>query len=160
MVGVQASVYSPLFKHVWIVVLCCIQASVSSPLIKHVWIVVPCCIQASVSSPVFQTRLDYGSVSVYKNLSPAPLIKHIWIVAPCCVQASVSTRVSNTFCGSWSVYIISLQPFVSNTFDLGFLFVYPPAHTKMRTPELEKFLHRVRAPNPLLISWSKSNYLE
>ena len=56
----------------------------------------------------------------------SPLIKHVWIGALCCVQASVSTRVSNTFCGSWSVYIISLQPFVSNTFGFGFSFVYPP----------------------------------
>ena len=45
---------------------------------------------------------------------------------------------------------ISLQPFVSNTFDYGCLFVYPPAHTRMKvTPELERILHRARAPNQL-----------
>ena len=82
--------------------------------------------------PVCQTCLDCGSLFAYTHQSPAlcfkhvwimvlrlctsiclrsPLIKHVWIGAPCCVQASVSTRVSNTFCGSWSVYIISLQLF-------------------------------------------------
>ena len=96
-------------------------------LIKHVWMVASCCIQAS-----FQTRSDYGSVSVYKHLFPAPLIKHVWTVVPCCEQASIFTCVSNTFCGPWSVYIISQQPCVSNTIDLGFLFVYPPTHTKLR----------------------------
>ena len=49
-------------------------------------------------------------MSVYKHLSPVTLIIHVWIGEPCCVQASVSTHVSNTFCGSWSVYIISIQP--------------------------------------------------
>ena len=54
------------------------------------------------------------------------------------------------------VSYISLQPFVSNTFDCGFLFVYPPAHTKMKvTPELEKILHRARAPNQLSIFLEK-----
>ena len=34
--------------------------------------------------------------------------------------------------------------------DYGCLFVYPPARTKMKvTPELEKILHRARAPNQL-----------
>ena len=69
------------------------------------------------------------------------------------------------------------RPFVSNTFDCnvlfvykhqstalwfqtrldcGFLFVYPPAHTKMKvTPELEKILHRARAPNQLSIFLEK-----
>ena len=53
-------------------------------------------------------------MSVFKHLSPAPVIKHIWFGAPCCVQLSVSIRVSNTFCDSWFVHIICLQPFVSN----------------------------------------------
>ena len=71
----------------------CVQASVYSPLIKHCWIVVPCCVHASVSSPVFQTRLDYGSVSVYKHQSPALCFKHVWFVVPClctriCLQPS------------------------------------------------------------------------
>ena len=146
-VGVQASVYSPLIKHVWIVVPCCIRASFQT-----------CVDCGSLFANTHQSpalcfkRLDYGSVSVYKHLLRPPLIKHVWIGAPCCAQASVSTRVSNTFCGSWSVYIISLQPFVSNTFDFGFLFVYPPAHTKLRVAE--KILHRARAPKPL------SNFFE
>ena len=90
--------------------------------LKHVWIMVPCrCARICL-------RLLWSNT---------------WIVAPCCVQAPVSTRVSNTFFGSWSVYFISLRPFVSNTFDFRFLFVYTPAHTKMRTPELENSLHRV-----------------
>ena len=33
-----------------------------SPLFKHVWIVVPCCLQASVSALCFQTCLDCGSL--------------------------------------------------------------------------------------------------
>ena len=82
------------------------------PCVSNVWFMVPCLCASICLRP--------------------PLIKHVWIWAPCCVQASVSTRVSNTFCGSWSVFILSLHPFVSNTFDFGFLFVYPPAHTKMR----------------------------
>ena len=100
-------------EHVWIVVACrCASISLHpfdqkcldcGPLLFSsiasstcgLWILL--CVHASVSSPVFQTRLDYGSVSVYKNLSPATLIKHVWIVAPCCVHASVATRVSNTF---------------------------------------------------------------
>ena len=54
------------------------------------------------------------------------------------------------------------SPFVSNTFDCGFLSVNPPAHTKMKlTPELEKILHRARAPNQLSIFLEKErNYLE
>ena len=67
------------------------------PVFKHLWIVVPDCIQASVSSTVFQTIMDYGSVSGYKHLPPASLVKHVWILVPCCVQAAVSTRVPNTF---------------------------------------------------------------
>ena len=55
----------------------------------------------------------------------------------------------HTFCGSWSVHIICLQPFVSNMFEFGFLFVYPPAHTKMRVTR--KSLQRARAPNQLSI---------
>ena len=78
-------------------------------LIKHVWMVAPCCIQAS-----FQTRSDYGFVSVYKHLFPAPFIKHVWTVVLCYVQASIFNCVSNTFGGPWSVYIISQQPRVSN----------------------------------------------
>ena len=96
-VCVQTSVYSPLTKHVWSVVACCLQAS-APPCVSStfgLWILV--CVHASVSSSVFQTRMDYGSVSGYKHLPPASLIKHVRILVPCCVQASVSTRVSNTF---------------------------------------------------------------
>ena len=102
-------------------------------LIKHVWIVDPCLrTRISLQPCVSNTFGLWFRVCVQGSVSGLLLIKHVWIVAPCCVQASVSTRVSNTFCGSWSVYIISLHPFVSNTLDFGFLFVYPPTHTKMR----------------------------
>ena len=70
-VCVQASVYSPLTKHVWIVVPYCLQAS-SPPCVSNtfgMWILV--CVHASVSSTVFQTRLDYGFVSVCKHQSTA-----------------------------------------------------------------------------------------
>ena len=83
------------------------------------WILV--CVLVSISNPVFQTRLDHGLVSVYKNLSPHPLIEHVWFMAPCCVQASVSTCVSNTLCDSGSVYNTSLLPCVSNTYGLWIL---------------------------------------
>ena len=62
-------------------------------------------------------------VSAFKHLSPALVINHVCFGALCRAQVSVSTRASNTFCGSWSVHIIGLQPFVSNTFDFGILFV-------------------------------------
>ena len=83
-------------------------------LFKHVWIVVPC---------------------LFKSISLQPCVSNtfgLWSLV--CLQASVSRPVFQTrlVCGSLSVYIISLQPFVSNTFDYGFFFVYPPAHTKMR----------------------------
>ena len=51
----------------------------------------------------FQTRLNGDSLFVYKHLSPALCFKHVWIVVPC-----LST-------------CISLQPCVSNTFDVRFL---------------------------------------
>ena len=65
-------------------------------------------------------------VSVFKHLSP-PVINHnhVWFGALCRAQVSVSTRASNTFCGSWSVHIIGLQPFVSNTFDFSNLVCVP-----------------------------------
>ena len=97
------------------------------------------CLCTSISlQPFVQTRLDCGSLFVYKHQSPALCFKHVWIVVPC-----LCTR-------------ISLQPFVSNTFGYGCLFVYPPAHTKMKaTPELEKILHRARALNQLSIFLEK-----
>ena len=88
------------------------------------WILV--CAHSSVSIPVFQTRLDYGSVSVYKHLPTAPLIKHVWIVVPC-----LRTRISlhpvfqtRLDCGSLSAYTHQSPARCSNTFDYGCLFVY------------------------------------
>ena len=64
-------------------------------------------------------------------------------------------------CGSLSVYVISLQPFVSNTFDYGFLFVYPPAHTKMKVaPDWRRFYIKPELQNSCQSSWRKSNYFE
>ena len=62
-VVVQASVYSPLIKHIWNVVPCYIKNR-----FKHVWIVDPCLRTSIVSIPEFQT-LDQGSMSVCKHLS-------------------------------------------------------------------------------------------
>ena len=61
------------------------------------------CVQASVFGSGDQTRLVWGSL-LRTSVCLHPCFKHIlWF---------------------WSVHIICLQPFVSNTFDLGFLFVY------------------------------------
>ena len=72
---------------------------------------------------------------VDKHQSPALCFECVWF--PC-----LCTR-------------IRLQP-CSNTFDYGCLFVYPPARTKMKvTPELEKVLHRAKAPIQLSTSLEK-----
>ena len=94
-VCVQASVYSPLTKHVWIVDLVVYKHRLH-PVLQTRLECGSFCVHASVSSTVFQTRLDYGSVSGYKHLPLASLVKNVWILVPCCEQASVSTRVSNT----------------------------------------------------------------
>ena len=108
---------------------------------KHVWIVVPCCIQASVSTLLFQTRLGCGSLSAHTHQYPALCFKHVWIMVPClcasislqpfdqtrldcgpcCLQASSPPCVSNTF-GLWILLRIriSFQLCVSNTFGLWF----------------------------------------
>ena len=75
----------------------CVQASVYSPLTKHVWNVDPC-LRTRIS---FQHRVSntfglWFRVWVQASAS-CSLVKHVWILVPCCVQASVSTRVSNTF---------------------------------------------------------------
>ena len=47
MTGWRTSIsLQPVFKHVWIMVPCCIQASVSTLCFKHAWIVDPCCAHA------------------------------------------------------------------------------------------------------------------
>ena len=92
----------------WKVVLCCSnRASICSlaPILlsQTRWIVMPC-LRTSISlQPFVQTRLDGGSLFVYKHQSPALCFKHVWIVVSC-----LSTS-------------ISLQPCVSNTFGLWFL---------------------------------------
>ena len=65
-VGVQASVYSPLIKQfgLWFLVVSSIVSNTCG-----LWILV--CVHASSPSLCFK-RLDDGSVSVYKHLSPAP----------------------------------------------------------------------------------------
>ena len=66
-----------------------------------------CSTRASIRShaliPLSQTRLDCGSLFVYKHQTPALCFKHVWIVVPCLCTC------------------ISRQPFVSNTFGLWFL---------------------------------------
>ena len=59
-----------------------------SPLTKHVWIVVLI---------VYKHRIHPGSVSWYKHVLPASLAKRVLIGVPFYVQAPVSTCVSNTF---------------------------------------------------------------
>ena len=87
-----------------------------------------------------------------------PLSQTRLFVMPCLcasisLQPFVQTRLDY---GPCLCTCISLQPCVSNTFDYGFLFVYPPAHTKMKvTPELENIFHRARAPNQLSIFLEK-----
>ena len=96
-VCVQTSVYSPLTKHVWIVVPCCIQASVSTLSFNHVWNVDPCLrtrisfqhcvsntfglwfrvwVQASASCFLGQTRLDFGSL-LCTSISLHSCLKHV-----------------------------------------------------------------------------------
>ena len=125
----------------WMVVPC-LRTSISlKPLFKHVWVVVPCGVQASASSPVFQTCLDCGFLFVYKHQSPALFQTRLDVVHCLCTR-------------------INLQPCVSNTFDYGCLFVYPPAHTNMKvTSELEKILHEPELRMHCGSSWRKSNYL-
>ena len=137
----------------------------------HVWNVYPCLrIRISFQHWVSNT-LDYGSVSGYKHLPPASLVKHISFFGSLLCTSIRLHRVSNTFRLRFLVCVhaavpalcfecvwivdpclctrIRLQP-CSNTFDYGCLFVYPPARTEMKvTPELERILHRARAPNQL-----------
>ena len=75
----------------------CVQTSVYSPLTKHVWIVVPCCLQASLHL-VSQARLECGSLFAYTHQFPALCFKHVWIMVPC-LGTSISLLLpwSNTF---------------------------------------------------------------
>ena len=147
LVCAHASVYSPLFKHVWIVDPCLRTRISLQPFDQTrldygsfgLWFLV---VYKHQSPPVSQTRLDYGSLSAYTHQSPALCFECVWIVDPC-----LCTR-------------IRLQP-CSNTFDYGCLFVYHPAHTTIKvTPVLGKILHRARAPNQMSIFWAKSIGLE
>ena len=131
----------------------CTHPSVSNTCdFKHVWMVVPCmCTSIGLQSFV-QTRVDCGSLFVYKHQSPALCFKHVWIVVPCLTSRnSLQPCVSNTF-GVWfsvGVHASVNSPLLQTRLIMGCLFIYPPAHTKiMVTPELEKILHRAIAPNP------------
>ena len=108
MVGVKASVFSPLFKHV-LMYGSLLYASISihpvfqKPCVSkpfELWNLV--CVHASVSSLVFQTRLDGDSLLVYKRQSPAlssvscPVFKHVWILVPLCVHAPVNSPLFQT----------------------------------------------------------------
>ena len=99
----QASVYSPVFKHVWSVVLCCIQASVSTLEIKHAKNV-NLVAHAKVSSSVFRTLLDYGSVSVCKHQSYNPFDQNMFD----CGTLLYTSIASNT-CGLWIIFAYSYQ---------------------------------------------------
>ena len=91
------TVYSPLFKHVWMEVPCLCTSMGLLLLFKHVWIVVLCScasislqpcvsntfglwflvwVHATVFSPVSQTRVECGSLSVYTHLSTL-CFKHV-----------------------------------------------------------------------------------
>ena len=131
-VCVQASGYSPLTKHVRIVVPCCLQAS-APPYVSStfgMWILVR--VQASVSSTVFQTRMDCGSL-LCTSISLHPCPKHVLIMVP-----GLRTHQSSALCFEcvWIVdpclcTRIRLQPF-SSTFEYVCLFVCPHPRTKMK----------------------------
>ena len=87
-----------------------------------------------LSTALDQTRLDGGTVVVYKRQFPGLSFKHVWIVV-----LYLSTSISLQPCVFPVCSRIRQQPFASNTFDYGCLFVYPPTNTKMKvTPEQEK----------------------
>ena len=67
--------------------------------------------------PVFQTCLDYGSLSAHTHQVPALCFKHVWNVYPC-----LRTRVSFQHCVSKTsgTSICLLLPW-SNTFGFGSL---------------------------------------
>ena len=123
MTGWRTSIsLQPVFKHVWIMVPCCLQASVSTLCFKsHVcqtrlncgsWSAFThqspalsnpfgwgflVCLSASVSSfarlqSCVQTRLDYGCLSVYTHLSTAFCFKHVFFVVFVCLQTSVFSQ--------------------------------------------------------------------
>ena len=145
--------------------------------LKHVWNVDPCSrtrisfqhcvsntnglwfrvrVQASASCFLGQTRLDFGSL-LCTSISLHPCPKHVLIMVP-----GLRTHQSSALCFEcvWIVdpclcTRIRLQP-CSNTFDYDCLFVCPPARTKMKvTPELERTLHRARAPIQLSTFWER-----
>ena len=88
--------------------------------------------------PSVSNTFDCNALFVYKHQSPALCSNTFGLWFLVCVHASVSSLVFQT------------------RLDCGCLSVYPPAHTKMQaTPELEKILHRARAPNQLSIFLEK-----
>ena len=91
-VGVQASVYNPPIKLVWIVF-----PVVYNHLFRHVLIVDPCLRKHISLQPCVSNTSGLCPVSVFKHLSSVPVIKHVWFGAPCCVQVFVSIRASTHF---------------------------------------------------------------
>ena len=74
----------------------CTHPSVSNSLDCNSWLAYKhVCVRTSVYSPLFQTRLDYGSVSGYKHLPPASVIKLVWNLVPV-VYKHQSPPVSQT----------------------------------------------------------------
>ena len=120
MTGWRTSIsLQPMFKHVRIVVFKHqFPPCVSN--MSRLWILV--CAHASVPQLCVQTRLGCDFLFVYKHLSPALCFKHVWIVVPCLSTSPVfQTRLNAVPCLCTH---IRRQPFVSNTFDDGCLFVY------------------------------------
>ena len=99
----QASVYSPLTKHVRNVVPCCLQ-TLSPPCVSNTFgMCIFVCVRASVSSTVFQTRgivvpclgtsicllLPWSNTFVFfgsllcTNIRLHPCLKHVQIKVPC-----------------------------------------------------------------------------
>ena len=98
---------------------------------SRLWILI--CVHASVSSPVFQTRLDYGSASVYKHLSPVPFdqTRLDWS-SLLCTSFSLHPCFKHILWFLVRVHHQSTALLSQTRIDFGFLFVYPPTHTKMR----------------------------
>ena len=122
---------SPLLKHVWIVVPCCMQASVSTLCFKHVWIMDPRLHTRIRLQPCVSNTFGFWFRVFVQAPDYSPSIKHVWIVVPSCIQASFPPCVSNAF-GLWSlvcVHALVSNPVFLTRLDCGSLSV----HTHLST---------------------------
>ena len=145
---------------------------VSTLCLKHVWNVYPCLrtrisfqhcvsntfglwfrvwVQASASCFLGQTRLVFGSL-LCTSIRLHPCVKHDQIKVLClrtCISPSPLFRMCLD-CGSLSVHKHPSSSLVQTRLILVACLLTSPARTEMKvTPELEKILHRARAPNQL-----------